>query len=616
MFAVVESFFRSKAMLAFAWLRKGAAGVEQKTVWQKDTPLPASDGGSVGILTPDNFLAAADSLRNGGKMIGLITLHQVSNDFSYPGIKFQNNRLETLARKLFSTNKQSGNNIGGLTPNPAGGLTPPADKFYETSDPSFPLSWPGTLPIIVRDISKPPIRWKLLAADEMVAAYWKMVDFIARAIPHHEARAKAEPEGSPNLKAIVDKVELYTKQLAVARKLARNVTAEVIFASTDQEALDKSLTYRESFDDMAEFLGLTGCNRIAVIGGRRDSLRHAGQPCSPADVAKALQKVVWSSGREVTAAVASKCLAIWDRLANLPEAIEVVMAGQSYYGQSSPYEDWSKLSLILGMCHSNAQLIWVMQTILAERVHGKRDDNYSNAELGKKGSPVQVMMLRSKLVSGILLTFFQTSIDSLGILASARPELKPELDALKACRSTFATVTSYYQHGRAQQADQPVSKNTDAWLPKWAAGPARRVLRACHDGRKDGVLLGLCVSPPKGGVSALKYEDIVSAQDLQDDIEEIKKGHDVWLAEREGRTHSQRLPTQGWPEGRREQGRRCDGRPGNRHGRCPQPSAGARRSCQGDPLCACLLDCHARDGAGMCELGQVRTMLSLPAAEV
>ena len=34
----------------------------------------------------------------------------------------------------------------------------------------------------------------------------------------------------------------------------------------------------------------------------------------------------------------------------------------------------------------------------------------------------------------------------------------------------------------------------------------------------------------------MKYEDIASAQDLQDDIEEIKKGHDVWLAEREGRT--------------------------------------------------------------------------------
>ena len=67
-----------------------------------------------------------------------------------------------------------------------------------------------------------------------------------------------------------------------------------------------------------------------------------------------------------------------------------------------------------------------MQTILAERVHGKRTDNYANAELQKKGSPVHVMMMRKKLVDGILATFFQTSNDSLGTLVSARPDLKPE----------------------------------------------------------------------------------------------------------------------------------------------------------------------------------------------
>jgi hypothetical protein len=297
-----------------------------------------------------------------------------------------------------------------------------------------------------------------------------------------------------------------------------------------------SLSYRERLDDMAEFLCLTGWNRIAVIGGRRDFLRQAGLPCAAADVAKALENVVWSSGKEVNKEVALKCLAIWDRLATIPEAIEVVMSAQACYGRGSPYEDWSKLSVIIGACRSNAELVWVMQTILAERLHGKRTDNYANAELLKKGSPVHVMMLRKKLVDGILATFFQTSIDSLGTLVSARPDLKPELDALRECRQTFGTVASYYKQGRAHQPDQPVSANADAWLPKWAAGTARRVLRACHDGRKDGVLLGLCVSPPKGGFSAVKYDDIVSAQDLQDDIEEIKKVHCLWLAEREGRT--------------------------------------------------------------------------------
>jgi hypothetical protein len=300
--------------------------------------------------------------------------------------------------------------------------------------------------------------------------------------------------------------------------------------------LDLSLSYRERLDDMAEFLGLTGWNRIVVIGGRRDSLRAAGLPCTASDVAKALEKVSWSSGKDVTKDTATKCLAIWDRLSNLPDAIAVVMSAQAYYGRGSPYEDWSKLSVIIGACRSNAELIWVMESILAERVHGKRTDNYANAELQKKGSPLHVMMMRKKLVDGILATFFQTSIDSLATLVSARPELKSELDALKEWRQTFSTVTSYYKQGRAHQPDQTVSASTEAWLPKWVSSSARRVLRAAHDGRKDGVLLGLIVSPPKGGISAVKYEDIVTAQDMADDIEEIRKAHVIWLAEREGRT--------------------------------------------------------------------------------
>jgi hypothetical protein len=223
------------------------------------------------------------------------------------------------------------------------------------------------------------------------------------------------------------------------------------------------------------------------------------------------------------------------------------MTAQAYYGRSSPYEDWSKLSVIIGVCRSNAELIWVMETILAERVHGKRTDNYANAELQKKGSPLHVMMMRKKLVDGILATFVQTSIDALATLVSARPDLKPELDALKEWRQTFSTVTLYYTRGRAHQPDQTVAANTEAWLPKWVAGTARRVLRAAHDGRKDGVLLGLVVSPPKGGISAVKYDDIVVAQDMADDIEEIRKAHAIWLAEREGRTVTALVD--GGPEG-------------------------------------------------------------------
>ena len=525
-------------MLSFAWLRKGSCGEELRVAWQKDAPLPLGEGGSVGPLTAENFTASTEVLRDGGKVVGLITLHQLSNDFSYPGIQFQTERLEMLARKMFSTNQTASS--GGVTP-PAGGLTlaVPApsllpDKFYDSADPVFPRSWPGVLPIVVRDSANLPAKLKLLAADEMVAAFWKMAEFTARGIKILEGRAAREKGNSALYTTIIARIQVYQEAMYAARRLARNVTAEVIFASTDQEALDKSLSYREGLDDMAEFLGLTGWNRIAVIGGRRDVLRKSGLPCSPADVAKALDKVVWANGRQVTEGVAAKCLTIWDRLSTLPEAVEVVMSAQSRFGRGSMYEDWTKLALILQACRANAELIWVMQTLLNERLVGKRSDNYAQSELTKKGSPVQIMILRKRLIDGIIATVIQTGIDMLGTMISARPELKQELDAMKLFRQHYSTVASYYAHGRAE-ADSPAKEDETTWLPRWVAGVARRVLRACHDGRKDKVLIGLCASPPKGGFVAVRYEDIIANPDLQEEITEIKTAHVAWLGEREGR---------------------------------------------------------------------------------
>jgi hypothetical protein len=198
-------------MLSFAWLRKGSAGADQRILWLKDTPLMSSEGASSDELSSEKFMAAVGSLREGGKVVGLVTLQNLSNDFSYPGIKFQSTRLEFMGRKFFTTNKPPAlaGSQGVMTKEP-GAMMPITDKFFETSDPAFPKSWPGTLPIVVRDLSKLPTKWKLLAADEMVAAFWKLVDFTVRGIQHYKERLSAEPQDSPNIKVFQDKVNLYT----------------------------------------------------------------------------------------------------------------------------------------------------------------------------------------------------------------------------------------------------------------------------------------------------------------------------------------------------------------------------------------------------------------------
>ena len=55
-----------------------------------------------------------------------------------------------------------------------------------------------------------------------------------------------------------------------------------------------------------------------------------------------------------------------------------------------------KVALMMNACKSNADLVWRAQTMIFERVIGKRNDNYSNSELEKNNSCMHIAMLRKK----------------------------------------------------------------------------------------------------------------------------------------------------------------------------------------------------------------------------
>ena len=106
------------------------------------------------------------------------------------------------------------------------------------------------------------------------------------------------------------RIELYTSGLQKARQLARTVPSAIYFCESEQIALDMALSKREEVGTLREFCGLTGWQRIVVVGMKRGGLRIAGHPCGPADVAKALSQVKWGPGREVSAAAAEKIIPI------------------------------------------------------------------------------------------------------------------------------------------------------------------------------------------------------------------------------------------------------------------------------------------------------------------
>ncbi len=117
----------------------------------------------------------------------------------------------------------------------------------------------------------------------------------------------------------------------------------VNFASTDKAAHDLVLSLREELETFVEFCGLTGWNRVAVVGGRRDELRKQGTACAAADVLASFAGVKWGPGRELSVAVVEKMLALWNRMSTVQELVDIVLEAQSLWGRGSPFEEYSKL---------------------------------------------------------------------------------------------------------------------------------------------------------------------------------------------------------------------------------------------------------------------------------
>ena len=282
-------------MHTLAWLRKDSAGAKLKKEWATDEPLNMQEGGTVERMTGERLERAAEALRNGGKVSGLVCLSSIASTFSLAGIRFQEQRLEAAGRQFWSTMRGASAN---LPPSIVG-----ADTFWEEDDLLFPYAWPEKLclPVLVRDPQRMPTAWQFLAMDEVVVSFWKIVDFTDRKIQRMQIRLNDMGEAEDDEKITLNhKIKVYRDALVQARRLARNVVISVNYADSNSAAKDLALSLREDAESVREHCGLSGWNKIAVIGTRRDDLRLAGLECGPKEVSIALAKVKWGPGRIVT----------------------------------------------------------------------------------------------------------------------------------------------------------------------------------------------------------------------------------------------------------------------------------------------------------------------------
>ena len=77
--------------------------------------------------------------------------------------------------------------VAGMT---AGASVGSSDEFYNKNVPHFPIAWPMTMPVIVRDATVMPPKWQHGLGDELILAFWKMVDFTKSAVDAMEKQGE------------------------------------------------------------------------------------------------------------------------------------------------------------------------------------------------------------------------------------------------------------------------------------------------------------------------------------------------------------------------------------------------------------------------------------------
>ena len=323
----------------------------------------------------------------------------------------------------------------------------PVDGFWEENEVRFPSAWPEklTLPIAINDLSTLPAKgkYKLLALEETVLAFWR---FVSHCYLHKESAAKelaklvsegggsaegtSSQDGSSsaaNKEKLTNKIARMDAEIDKAHNLCRNVSFALWFVENEEERERRSLDQREEVDTHREYLGLAGWNKILVIGRKRDALRAAGKVCNAEAVAQEFAAVTWGPGRAINTPTVQKCLPIYTRFAKESAIVDIVLLSQGLWGRDSLFEEWTKLTIFANSERPLNEVLWCMQTVVEERISGKKRDNWSKDDLKKKASPLNISGLRLRAVEGLLSQFIDPCVQACKDSLNVKPEAQEVL---------------------------------------------------------------------------------------------------------------------------------------------------------------------------------------------
>lgn len=262
------------------------------------------------------------------------------------------------------------------------------------------------------------------------------------------------------------------------------------------------------------------------MGAKRDELKTAFKRVVKCDeIARALRSVRWAAGKEMSADTCETLVRLYDRLAGSTEVVSLIKRAQAALGRSSPFEEHSKLLVVLGRCSNMEEVLWVLQSMFLD-VTQQKVDNFSKAELNKKHGPINIYLLRKRLVDGLLAAFVEPSHRLSAEYAARSATLAETPAAFAEFRGRFASPEKFHE-GLTPGGQAPGG----TWLPAWCQVGLARLMRQVMCGVKDKVLVAALLKPPPGGFAAIKYGWLVDLDGLRVEIAELHQVRMSWARE-------------------------------------------------------------------------------------
>ena len=282
---------------------------------------------------------------SGSKVQALGCLTQLGNELSCPQLTIAVETINEVGLRLWTSSVEV--SPDGEGPDVSLGMEGDTvtDGYWRDHVLDFPDAWPekANVAVSISDPAAWPSKHRLLNNDPVVLSFWRCLGLAQQLLEkakgtHKKCKDAASKDESPAAKERLAEaqgvLDSRTELIKKARALQRNVPLTFIYCPDEKYRQDEALSLREDIEFLRDMCGLSGWDRVCILGNTRDTLRtRLNRSVNYEELVEALKSVRWGAGREISIEVAKKWIPLYEKFINCAEVVAIVRKAQALVSQ-------------------------------------------------------------------------------------------------------------------------------------------------------------------------------------------------------------------------------------------------------------------------------------------